>query len=110
MNKDLIETTQFSLTSVDCFEEKSTLWFRLSDIAKILEVGKNTASMWKEWADDDEIKFKKNELGGHNIPYCSESLLYRILNRTNSSKAKPFERWVTKEVIPISEMNFTLTA
>lgn len=97
---EVVEATEFQVSSVDCFEENNTLWFRLSDIAKVLEVGKDTASRWKEWADEDEIELKKNQLGGHDIPYGSESLLYRILNRSNSPKAKPFERWVTKEVIP----------
>lgn len=96
---------RFQIGCVDCFEKGNELWFRLSDIAKVLEVGKNTASMWREWADEDEIEFKKNELGGHDIPYCSESLLYRILNRSNSPKAKPFERWVTKTVIPSIRKN-----
>lgn len=103
--KTLTDFQSFENGIVDCFEENNNLWFRLSDIAKVLEVGKNTASTWKDWADEDEIEFKKNELGGYDIPYCSESLLYRILNRSNSPKAKPFERWVTKEVIPSIRKN-----
>ena len=95
----------FTSGCVDCFEKNDTLWFKLSDIAKVLEVGKNTASMWKDFADKDEIEFKKNELGGHPIPYASESLLYRILNRSNSPKARPFERWITKTVIPSIRKN-----
>lgn len=100
MEKEIIEKEQFSLASVDCFEENNTLWFRLSDIAKVLEVGRSAASMWKDLADEDELVFKKVEHSKEPAPYGSESLLYRILNRSNSPKAKPFERWVTKEVIP----------
>lgn len=103
--KTLTDFQSFENGSVDCFEENNNLWFRLSDIAKVLEVGKDTASRWKEWADTDEIELKKNQLGGHAIPYASESLLYRILNRSNSPKAKPFERWVTKIVIPSIRKN-----
>ena len=104
---DLFKNTEvnFQKGCIDIFEKDNKLFFRLSDIAKILEVGKNTSSMWKDWADEDEIEFKKNELGGHSIPYCSESLLYRILNRSNSPKARPFERWVTKEVLPSVRQN-----
>ena len=100
MKKEIVVKEQFSLASVDCFEENSTLWFRLSDIAKVLEVGRSAASMWKDLADEDELVFKKVEHSKEPAPYGAESLLYRILNRSNSPKAKPFERWVTKEVIP----------
>lgn len=105
MSEELIEVSEFTLSSVDCFEDNSTLWFRLSDIAKVLEVGRSTASMWKDLADEDELVFKKVEHSKEPAPYGSESLLYRILNRSNSPKAKPFERWVTKEVIPSIRKN-----
>lgn len=95
----------FEGNSVDCFEEDNTMWFKLSDIAVVLDADKSTASKWKTWADDDEVKLKKTQLGGHKTPYCSESMLYRILNRSNSPKAKPFERWVTKTVIPSIRKN-----
>jgi len=90
----------FKLGDVDCFEKNDTIWFKMSDIAKLLELDKSATNKWKGWADDDEIEFTKSKLGGHDVPYASESLLYRILNRSNSPKARPFERWVTKEVIP----------
>lgn len=96
---------KFENKIVDCFEKDNNVWFRLSDIAEVLEVDKATASKWKTWADKDEIELRKTQLGGHPIPYGSESLLYRILNRSNSPKAKPFERWVTKEVIPSIRKN-----
>ena len=93
------------LGKVDCIEKNNNYYFRLSDIAKVLEVGRSTASMWKDLADEDELVFKKVEHSKEPAPYGSESLLYRILNRSNSSKAKPFERWVTKEVIPSIRKN-----
>ena len=43
---------------------------------------------------------RNSQLGGYPLKYVAESGLYRILNRTNSPKARPFERWVTKEVLP----------
>ncbi|WP_407432519.1 Bro-N domain-containing protein [Methanobrevibacter sp.] len=98
--KTLTDFQGFENGIVDCFEENNNLWFRLSDIAKVLEVGRSTASMWKDMADEDELVFKKVEHSKEPAPYGSESLLYRILNRSNSPMAKPFERWVTKEVIP----------
>ena len=110
VSNNSVLTESFELGCVDCFEKNDALWFRLSDIGEILGVSKGTISEWlhgrpsseksNSWFDKEEVMFKRNEHGGHDIPYVSESALYRILNRSNSPKAKPFERWVTKEVIP----------
>lgn len=103
--KTLTDFQSFENGVVDCFEENNNLWFRLSDIAKVLEVDRGTATKWKEWADEDELVLRKVQHSKDPAPYGSESLLYRILNRSNSPKAKPFERWVTKEVIPSIRKN-----
>ena len=95
----------FKLGDVDCFEDKNTIWFKLADIAKILDLSDSTTRKMKHenWFDEDEVNTvtKSNgNRGNPNVTYVSESALYRILNRSNSPKAKPFERWVTKVVIP----------
>ena len=95
----------FKLGDVDCFEDKNTIWFKLADIAKILDLSDSATRKMKHenWFDEDEVNTvtKSNgNRGNPNVTYVSESALYRILNRSNSPKAKPFERWVTKVVIP----------
>lgn len=84
------------------FEEDGRLWFCLADIGKVLELSESTTRMMKSrnWFDDDEIANVTNCDGGCDLTYVSESALFRILNRSNSPKARPFERWVTKEVLP----------
>lgn len=91
----------FQMGDIETFlGDNGTVWFRMSDIAKVLGVDPSTVQHnWKGWADKDEIQLLKNRLDGRPtpngkpIPYCSDSMLYRILNRSNSPKAKPFERW-----------------
>lgn len=105
MCKELATTVEapitFQMGNIETFlGNNGTVWFRMSDIAKVLGVDGGTATKWKEWADKDEIDLRNSQTGGKPIPYCSDSMLYRILNRSNSPKAKPFERWVTKEVLP----------
>lgn len=93
----------FNLGDIDTFEKDNTIWFCLSDVGKALELDRRVISNWVneyKWFDNDEIESIKNRQGGHNKIYIAESALYRVLNKTNSPKAKPFERWVTKEVIP----------
>lgn len=82
-------------------------YFKLADISKVL--GMNNAHLdWVrgKWFDEDEIITMENShSGGSPRKYVAESGLYRILNRTNSPKARPFERWVTKEVLPSIRKN-----
>ena len=68
----------------------------------MLELSDGTTYSMKSrgWFDSDEINTVTNCDGGADITYVSESALYRIINRSNSPKARPFERWVTKEVLP----------
>lgn len=84
------------------FEEDGRLWFCLADIGKVLELSESTTRLMKNrnWFDDDEVVNVTNCNGGYDLTYVSESALFRILNRSNSPKARPFERWVTKEVLP----------
>lgn len=103
----------FDLSDVDIFEDSNTVWFCLSDIGKLLDLSESSVRMMRanKWFDDDEVKVSKKLTSstGQLATYISESALYRILNRTNSPKAKPFERWVTKEVIPSIRKTGTYT-
>ncbi len=109
------ETFDFKLGDVDCFENNNTIWFKLADIAKLLDISESATRKMKhdKWFDDNEMCIRNSNtseiisvtesntsLGRGYIMYVSESALYRILNRSNSPKARPFERWVTKVVIP----------
>lgn len=97
-----VKLFNFEMFDVETLFENSTPYFRLKDIENILGLTKGQSAKWiKEgWFDEDEVKLRISQLGGHPIKYVAESGLYRILNRTNSPKARPFERWVTKEVLP----------
>lgn len=57
---------------------------------------------WDRWLDDeDKLTYQNGRAGQRrNMTYISESALYRVLIKTDVPKAKPFERWITKEVIP----------
>ena len=84
------------------FEEDGKLWFCLADIGKVLELSESTTRAMKSrnWFDNDEMVTVTNSNGGADLTYVSESALFRILNRSSSPKARPFERWVSKEVLP----------
>ena len=95
-------SVSFDISGLRHFEEGDKIWFCLVDIGRMLELADNASRMMKTngWFDRDEINTVKKIDGGSDITYVSESALYRIINRSNSPKARPFERWVTKEVLP----------
>ena len=100
-----ITTYNFKIEDVNTQVIDDTIWFRLADIAKTLDMSDNSVRMMKSrgWFDKDEINtvtICDGTSGNPTATYISESALYRILNRSNSPKARPFERWVTKEVLP----------
>lgn len=96
------KSVSFDISGLRHFEEGDKIWFCLVDIGRMLELADNATRMMKtrDWFDSDEINTVTNCDGGADITYVSESALYRIINRSNSPKARPFERWVTKEVLP----------
>ena len=95
-------SVSFDISGLRHFEEGDKIWFCLFDIGRMLEMEDSAVRKMKsnDWFDSDEINTVKNFHGGADITYVSESALYRIINRSNSPKARPFERWVTKEVLP----------
>ena len=95
-------SVSFDISGLRHFEEGDKIWFCLVDIGRMLELADNATRMMKTngWFDSDEINTVKKIDGGADITYVAESALYRIINRSNSPKARPFERWFTKEVLP----------
>lgn len=94
---------EFDKSMLDCqLDDNGNPWFKLADVAKALELSDSSVRVMKHegWFDEDEIHTVRNPNGGANLTYVSESALYRILNKSKSPKARPFERWVTKEVLP----------
>ena len=103
LNTNTVEVQAvFDKDTLRHFEEDGKLWFCLADIGMVLDLSESTTRSMKNrnWFDDDEIVTVTNCNGGSDLTYVSESALFRILNRSNSPKARPFERWVTKEVLP----------
>ena len=113
VEKEIVSTNvdvklfNFEMFDVETLFENNTPYFKLTDIEKVLGLTKGQSAKWIKdgWFDEDEVKLRISQLGGHPIKYIAESGLYRILNRTNSPKARPFERWITKEVLPSLRKN-----
>ena len=102
-----VKIFNFEMLDVETIFENDIPYFKLTDIEKVLELSKGCSRQWlKEgWFDEDEVKLRNSQHGGHPLKYVAESGLYRILNKTNSPKARPFERWVTNNMMPSIRKN-----
>jgi len=72
-------------------------WFVLTDVCRVLE--HSNPSMAGQALDDDErSKLSLGRQGEATI--ISEAGLYRLVMRSDKPQAKPFQKWVTAEVLP----------
>ena len=80
-------------------------WFVTTDIARAL--GRSSAlHIRKSLADDEKGMIVVHTLGGpQSVGVVSESGLYRLLMRSNSPHARPFQDWIATEVLPSIRKN-----
>lgn len=75
-------------------------WFVLKDVCDALGIV-NSRNVYDRLDDDEKGVRQMDTLGGkQNVQVCNEFGLYNVILRSDSSKAKPFRRWVTHEVLP----------
>lgn len=74
--------------------------FCLSDVCKAIEIS-NPRNVKARLDSEDVHQIDTLTSGGNqSLTYINESGLYDAILRSDSPKAKPFRKWVTKEVLP----------
>jgi prophage antirepressor-like protein len=84
-------------------DEKDNIWFNAKDILVILLDKKtpNVGQATKDLEDDEKRSFKMTSSAtGQSEFFVSESGLYALIMRSRKPIAKPFQKWVTREVLP----------
>ncbi len=75
-------------------------WFVLADVRAVLDKARGG----KLPLDADEtrtvLELNGTTLKGHGLQLVSESGLYKLIMRSDKPQAKPFQDWVTREVLP----------
>lgn len=71
-------------------------WFVAADVCAILEVGNPSQAITR--LDADESTLISNE--GRSLRVVSEAGLYSLILGSRKPQARPFQRWVTHEVLP----------
>jgi hypothetical protein len=75
-------------------------WWALKDVCEVLELG-SPHKVFERLDDDEKGRSLIPTPGGdQEMLIISESGLYDVIIRSDKPAAKPFRRWITREVLP----------
>lgn len=92
-----LQVFQYEGKQVRTVEKDGETWWVLKDVCEVLQI-KNPTDVWKRLDEDERSRFNLGRQGEATI--INESGLYHVILRSDKPQAKPFRRWVTKEVLP----------
>lgn len=102
-----LETLTMGNMSVEVVNINNDPWFYAPSLAKTLEY-KDARDMLRGVEDEDKTIFSVSApsvLSAEGVlreaTFLNESGFYTVVLRSRSEVAKPFKRWVTKEVLPM---------
>jgi len=84
-------------------QEDKSVWFVAKDVLQILldKKNPNVGESIKDLDEDERSSFKMMTFGGdQEMTIISESGLYSLIMRSRKPIAKPFQKKVTKEILP----------
>jgi prophage antirepressor-like protein len=74
--------------------------FCLSDVCRVLGIARSNDKA-RELDDEDKVAVQTRTPGGtQEMVFVTESGLYVVILRSDKPQARPFQQWVTKEVLP----------
>lgn len=87
-------------------------WFVLANVCQVLELGDYKGSYAHHayrLGESERRVILKSDIGisgkGRGVMFVSESGLYKLVMRSDKPQAKPFQNWVTQEVLPSIRKN-----
>ena len=94
-----IQIFKFNDHPVRIVEKDGEPWWVAKDVCEILEL--HVGSSVRDLDTDEKGLHSMSTPGGNQaMTVLSESGLYRLIMRSRKSQARPFQRWVTHEVLP----------
>ena len=100
---DEIITKTFNKKEVRTIFINNEIWFVAKDVLQILQDNPkpDVSNALKDLESDERSRFKIATLGGvQEMAIISESGLYSVILKSRKPIAKPFQKWVTREVLP----------
>jgi prophage antirepressor-like protein len=100
-----ITTYQFNTHNIRVVTVEGEPWFLAADVCRVLEMPlEKGVSKYLAYLDESEKRsVTPGQIGGKGMSHAkliSESGLYKRVLRSDKPQAKPFQDWVTKEVLP----------
>ncbi len=101
-----ITTYQFNTHNIRVVTVEGEPWFVAADVCGILELAAHKGGYEHHLRKLDAVEKTRppvSDTGGFNGArpvLISESGLYKLVLRSDKPQAKPFQDWVTKEVLP----------
>lgn len=75
-------------------------WFVAADVCAAIGLGKVNQTVAKLAEDEKHVIQNDMNLGSRQMVIVSESGLYAMTRRSDKPQAKPFQRWITRDVLP----------
>ena len=88
----------FNGIDISVLKADSKIWFRMTEVAKILELTNTKESVTTHCRQDQYRGWKVGK--GRPALYVTESGLYRLILRSKAPVAIKFQDWVCDEVLP----------
>lgn len=99
MSQELIafpyQNHQVHATTID-----DGLWFVAKDVCDILDIGNVSQAVARIEDDEKAIISNDTPSGSQEMLIINESGLYSLILSSRKPEARPFRRWITKEVLP----------
>lgn len=104
-NTDQLQVFQFGELTLRALLLDGEPWFLAADVASALEY-RDSHNLVRGLDDDEKRVIDVTTITTHNVrgnpnkTFVSESGLYTAMVQARTERAKPFQRWVTAEVLP----------
>lgn len=100
MNTTIPSVFSFNASEVRTVIVDGEPWFSAADVCSVLGVKNHRDALMHLDADEKGVVSSDTPGGIQQISIINESGLYALVLRSRKPEAKPFIKWVTKEVLP----------
>ncbi|MCU9839677.1 BRO family protein [Ruegeria sp. WL0004] len=98
-----VQTYSFNGMELRSVQLDGEPWFFAGDVCKLLTIASPTNAV-RHLGSDEVQRVARATLypmkGGTPLILISESGLYKVITRSDKPQAKPFQEWVTRDVLP----------
>jgi len=91
---------QFQQNQIRVVSLEGNPWFVATDVLYAIGLSQNSHGYAVAALDADQSSLYRIQKGVRSQRIISESGLYKLIMRSDKPQAKPFQDWVTQEVLP----------